>query len=313
MPNQQTTNHILMVRPAHFGYNEQTAESNAFQTRDAKKTAAEIEAAARAEFDEFVRRLREAGVTVHVAEDSVEPVKTDAVFPNNWVTFHADGTVVTYPMLSENRRQERDEKILEQLESFFVVNQRLHLETYELEQLFLEGTGSMILDREHRIAYACVSPRTDPQLLDLFCQKMGYTSLLFRAVDQDGVDIYHTNVMMALGETFVVICMESIPDAGEREQLLGSFAETGKEVIDLSFDQMMSFAGNMLQVRNNRGEGVLVMSEQAYRSLRPEQVSRLEKHTLILHSPIDIIETYGGGSARCMMAEIFLPENGPKK
>lgn len=307
MPNQQTTNHILMVRPAHFGYNEQTAESNVFQTRDTKKTAAEIEAAARAEFDEFVRRLREAGVTVHVAEDSVAPVKTDAVFPNNWVTFHADGTVVTYPMLSENRRLERDENILEQLKQLFAVNHRVHLETYELEQLFLEGTGSMILDREHRIVYACVSPRTDPQLLDLFCHKMGYTALLFQAVDQEGVDIYHTNVMMALGETFVVICMDSIPNAGERAQLLASFERTGKEVIAISFGQMMSFAGNMLQVRNDRGEGILVMSEQAYRSLRPEQVHRLKKHTLLLYSPIDTIETFGGGSARCMMAEIFLP------
>ena len=308
LSKKQTTKHILMVRPAHFGYNEQTAESNAFQTKDKRRTTSNIEKSAKAEFDGFVRKLREAGIQVHVAEDTPDPVKTDAVFPNNWVTFHTDGTVITYPMLSVNRRLERNENILEGLSELFLITRRYHLELYEKEERFLEGTGSMILDRVHRLAYACISPRTNPDLLNNFCEKINYQPVLFRSVDQDGIEIYHTNVMMALGETFVVICMESIPDEQDRKRLKRHFAGTAKEIIEITFDQMMAFAGNMLQVRNDQEEMILVMSEQAYRSLTSGQIAQLEKHSLLLYSPIDTIETYGGGSVRCMMAEIFLPE-----
>lgn len=307
---QQTTKHILMVRPAHFGYNEETAASNAFQTNDRQLSRSEIETAAVQEFDAFVNRLREAGVQVHVWEDSPEPRKTDAVFPNNWVTFHADGTVITYPMLSEIRRLERDENILRKLAETFVMEKRIHLESYETEGRFLEGTGSMILDRAHRLAYACVSPRTDPGLLAEFCSRMEYKPVLFRAVDANGLDIYHTNVMMAMGETFVVICLGSVPEEQDRQKLTDLFSVTGKELIEISFEQMKRFAGNMLQVRGEEGKPVLIMSEQAYRSLTPEQIRRLEAHTSILYSSIEIIENLGGGSVRCMMAEIFLPEKG---
>lgn len=296
-----------MVRPAHFGYNEETAASNLFQSRAEQWTPEQVEAAALAEFDEFVRRLRTARVTVHVWEDRPEPRKTDAVFPNNWVTFHADGTVITYPMLSETRRLERDEELLDKLAERFVIKKRIHLEEYEKHGKFLEGTGSMILDRAHRLAYACVSPRTHPELLEDFCHQMDYKPVLFTAIDDKGVEIYHTNVMMALGEAFVVICLESIAKSEDRRKLLRHFSVTGKEVIEISFEQMKAFAGNMLQVRNDRGEPMVIMSDRAYQSLNTEQIRRLERHATIFHSPIKVIETLGGGSVRCMMAEVFLP------
>lgn len=305
---KQSTNRILMVRPANFGYNEETAESNAFQTKESDRSTKDVKVAAIREFDELVRRLRETGIEIFVWQDAPQPLKTDAVFPNNWITFHADGTIITYPMLSENRRAERDEKLIEYLMNSFNIVRRLRFEDGESENRFLEGTGSMILDRANRLAYACHSPRTDPVLIEKFCKQMVYQSVLFKAADRQGIEIYHTNVMMALGETFVVICMESVSDPGDQSLLIESFRRTGKEIIEISFAQMEAFAGNMLQVRNDGGERILVMSEQAYRSLRKVQIKRLEKHTRLLYSPLYTIETYGGGSARCMMAEIFLPD-----
>ena len=304
----QTTAHILMIRPAHFGYNEQTAENNTFQQNNDRYNYREIEELAMAEFDAFVNKLRAAGIEVNVVEDSNEPVKPDAVFPNNWVTFHENGSVITYPMNAPVRRNERRQGIIDQLAQRYQVNNQYHLEIYEAEELFLEGTGSMILDRTHKIVYACISPRTDEEVLDQFCLKTNYHKVLFTAVDRDGVQIYHTNVMMALGENFVVICMESIADEKEKQLLLDNFGQTGKEVIDISLDQMLSFAGNMIQLRNTSGETFLVMSEQAYQSLNPSQITQIKRHTNILYSPLTVIETYGGGSARCMIAEIFLPE-----
>lgn len=297
-----------MVRPAHFGYNEETALNNAFQTMDKSLSPQEVRQGAIREFDAFVEKLRSAGVDVIVVEDTDTPVKLDAVYPNNWVTFHEDGQVVTYPMNAPTRRLERREDILETLSSRFKMGDHLRLEHYEEMGMYLEGTGSLILDRPNRIAYACLSPRTDEHLLDDFCDKMGYEKVAFIAVDGNGQEIYHTNVMMALGESFVVICLESVRAKGERDRLLGKFAETGKEVIEISLGQMMAFVGNMLQLRSQDGTPYLVMSEQAYKSLRPEQVEQIKKHTEILHSPLYVIEKYGGGSARCMMAEVFLPE-----
>jgi len=296
-----------MIRPAHFGYNEQTAASNAFQKIDTRWSAKEVQERAREEFDRFAKALRTAGVEVIVVEDSNEPVKPDAVFPNNWVTFHAEGLIVTYPMFAELRRYERREELLEALAGRFHFDERLHLEQHESTGRFLEGTGSLILDRRNKIAYACVSDRTDPELLDEFCDRLGYEPEVFHAVDGDGKAIYHTNVMMALGETFVVICLESVRDEAARERLQQHFVATDKELIPITLEQMTAFAGNMLQVRNRSGAPILVMSEQAYRSLTATQIEAIEGHTQILHSPLYTIETFGGGSARCMMAEVFYP------
>ncbi len=297
-----------MVRPARFGYNPETAASNAFQVYDDSMTPEEISATAREEFDQFVAVLREAGVQVWVVEDTPEPPKPDAVFPNNWVTFHNDGTVITYPMYAPQRRLERREDIIRYIGSHFHIERRIKLERYEAKARFLEGTGSMVLDRQHRIVYACSSPRTDEFLLDEFCRLMGYEKEFFRATDARGQEIYHTNVMMAVGETFVVICLEAVADDYAANRLIDRFYATNKEIVEISYRQMMSFAGNMLQVHNDRGERLLVMSDQACHSLTDAQIRQLEKHCRLVHSPIDTIETYGGGSARCMMAEIFLPE-----
>ncbi|MCB9297783.1 MAG: amidinotransferase [Lewinellaceae bacterium] len=297
-----------MVRPAHFGYNPETAVNNAFQTMDESLAPKEVRRQAAEEFDAFVGKLRSVGVDVIVVEDTDIPAKPDSVFPNNWVTFHEDGRVVTYPMNAPTRRLERREDVLELLAGRFELGSHLRFEHYEEMDMYLEGTGSLILDRPNRIAYACLSPRTNEHLLDDFCDKFGYEKMAFIAVDGNGQEIYHTNVMMALGETFVVVCLDSVRATGERERLLGKFAATGKEVIEISLDQMMAFAGNMLQVRSQDGTPYLVMSEQAFQSLRPEQVQQIEKHTKILYSPLYVIEKYGGGSARCMMAEVFLPE-----
>jgi hypothetical protein len=296
-----------MVRPAKFGYNEQTAGNNAFQKIDTSLDDHEISKKALEEFDAFVEKLRNEGVNVIIAEDTDEPVKPDAIFPNNWVTFHDDGTIFTYPMFAPVRRLERNEEIIEQLTKQFEIKKRKHLEHFEDSNRYLEGTGSMILDRVNKIVYACLSPRTDELLLDKFCELTDYRKMIFHAVDENDQDIYHTNVMMALGETFVIICMETIKNDTERRELLKCFSETGKEIIEISNKQMLAFAGNMLQLRNDKNETLLVMSEQAFQSLEPAQIAAIERHTKILYSPINTIETYGGGSTRCMMAEVFLP------
>jgi len=307
---QQTTPYILMVRPANFAFNEETASSNAFQSRDGKLSAREMRDRAMEEFDGFVAQLRAAGVDVVVAEDSSVPVKPDAVFPNNWVSFHQEGLVVTYPMYASTRRLERSEAIIETvMGQGFHSDRRLNFEKSEPSGQFLEGTGSIIFDHVHRLAYACLSPRTDAALLEELCQAIGYQKIVFHAVDGNGQDIYHTNVMMALGETFVVICLDAVRDSVERKMLEEKFRETEKEIVDISIEQMNSFAGNMLQVRNAAGQTILVMSSQAYRALSTAQIQQLEGHTQLLHAPIDTIETYGGGSARCMMAEVFLPRS----
>lgn len=305
--SMQTTSHILMVRPAHFGFNEETASSNAFQSGETTLSREAISRKALEEFDQFVSVLRAAGVEVTVADDSPEPVKPDAVFPNNWMTLHDDGTMILYPMQAAVRRLERQSHIIEWMEKNGQINQVIHLEGSEKTGHFLEGTGSMILDRDHRIVYACLSPRTDAALLDRFCQLTGYEAVTFHSTDANGQDIYHTNVMMALGDTFAVICTDTIRDTLEREKVELSLRHTGKEIIAITLDQMLQFAGNMLQVCNREGDTFLVMSEQAYLSLLPEQLVQINRHTRPLYSPLYTIEKFGGGSARCMMAENFLP------
>ena len=305
--SNQTTSNILMIRPANFGFNEETATNNSFQSKDENLTSNQIKEKAISEFDAFAEKMKAEGINVIVVKDSQIPIKPDAVFPNNWVSFHEDGTILTYPMYSELRRNERREDILENLRNDFDISKIYRLENFEAENIFLEGTGSMILDRVNKIVYACTSPRTNPTLLKSYCNLMNYEAAVFKAVDGQGEDIYHTNVMMALGEDFVVICMDTIIDKNEKASVLDFFKKTNKEVIEITYEQMMSFAGNMLQVQNTNGDTYLIMSTQAYQSLTDNQISRIQQKTKILHSSIDTIETFGGGSARCMMAEVFLP------
>ncbi|KAA3641282.1 MAG: amidinotransferase [Bacteroidetes bacterium] len=303
----QITNNILMVRPANFGFNAETAQNNAFQTNDGSLTPEQISKTAKDEFDNLVKNLRDAGVNVIVIEDTDEPVKSDAVFPNNWISFHADGRIITYPMFSPIRRQERRDDVIESLKEQFDIKDRIQMETAEAQDIFLEGTGSMIFDRPNKIVYACISVRTNPSLLEEFCRLTGYKQVAFGSFDQNGLEIYHTNVMMAVGEDFAVICLDSITDIKERNHVTETLESTGKEIIDISLDQMNAFAGNMLQVKNGQGDTFLVMSETAFNSLTESQINRIKKYTQIIHSPIPVIETYGGGSVRCMMAEVFLP------
>ncbi len=300
----QTTNHILMIRPVDFKFNEQTAVNNKFQE---KSSAQNVQNLALKEFDGFVAMLRNNGLEVTVIDDTLTPETPDSIFPNNWVSFHDNGEVILYPMFSENRRAERRREILDRIQEQFIITRVIDLSAYEADNLFLEGTGSLVLDRINRIAYACLSIRTDERVLAAFCSKSGYKSVVFNAVDEAGFPIYHTNVMMCVGDKFVVVCFESIPDAAEKEKLKQSFIDTHKEVIEISFNQMNQFAGNMLQVHNKTGESLLVMSEQAYLSLNDKQVSALEKHCRIVYAPLYTIEKNGGGSARCMLAEVHLP------
>jgi hypothetical protein len=303
----QLTSNIMMVRPAHFGYNVETAENNAFQINDKSLNPTEIEQKAIAEFDTFVKKLRAVGVNVIVFQDTDKPIKSDAVFPNNWISFHRNGNVITYPIFSPIRRQERRFELIESLSETFEVAHHIQLESWENVGQYLEGTGSMVVDREHQIAYGCLSIRTDQILFDEFCSVMECEQVTFHSFDKDGLEVYHTNVMMAMGDKFVVICMESVPIKADKERLLATFKKTNKTIIEISLDQMYAFAGNMLQVKNTNGDTFLVMSSQAFNSLNEAQIQKINQFTQILHSDLTTIETYGGGSARCMMAEVFLP------
>lgn len=303
--SKQTTSNILMIRPVNFSFNAETAVNNAFQVQGQDAGAQEK---ARKEFDDFVDRLRHHKIIVTVVDDTPFPYTPDSIFPNNWVSFHEDGTVVLYPMFAVNRRAERKHHVLDTLFTKFEHGRKVDLTGGEARAQFLEGTGSMVLDREHRIAYACLSPRTEPGLLETFANELGYTPVSFYARDQHGQEIYHTNVMMCVADRYVVICLDSITDPAERSLVENQIRATGKEIISISLDQMNHFAGNMLQVENSSGQQFLVMSSQAFHSLTPGQVASLEAYNPIIHSDLTTIETNGGGSARCMMAEIFLPE-----
>ncbi len=293
-----------MIRPVNFGYNAETAVNNAFQVKGKDD---DIHKKALKEFDTFVKVLEQNGVDVTVAEDTKEPHTPDSIFPNNWVSFHNDGTVLLYPMYAVNRRTERKEHVLEKLAQKFSIKRKIDLSRYEKENIFLEGTGSMVLDRGNKITYACLSPRTDEKVLADFCTQMGYTAVVFHAVDGNAQAIYHTNVMMCVADKYIVMCLDSIPDKTEKERVIDSIRKTGKEIIDISLEQMNHFAGNMLQIENGGGQKLLVMSTQAYESLNNGQKQQLESFNKIIHSPLTTIETNGGGSARCMMAEVHLP------
>jgi hypothetical protein len=306
----QITNTLLMVRPVQFRMNEQTAVNNFFQ-EDLDLRNSEINRKAQEEFDAFVEVLRGAGVEVIVVEDRLETDTPDSIFPNNWVSFHEDGTVVLYPMYAENRRKERREDILDLLEEKgFVIRHVMDYTAAEREGVFLEGTGSILMDRIHQKAYCALSDRADEGLFIEFCEDFEVPPVIFTAyqsVDGKRLPIYHTNVMMCIAETFAVICLDSIDDRKERKNVLDHLRADGREVIEISEAQMHSFAGNMLQVLGRAGERLLVMSAAAHASLTPGQVSRIEKTSRIVSSPLDTIEACGGGSARCMMAEVFLP------
>ena len=307
----QTTSNILMIEPILFGFNEETAKNNYFQQND-NTAEAQIQHNALTEFRSMVDMLRAHKVNVIVVKDTAEPHTPDSIFPNNWVSFHSCGRVVLYPMFAANRRTERRPEILDRIASEgFAIREKIDFTGYEHEEKFLEGTGSMILDRDNHIAYACLSQRTERNLFELFCREMEYTPVAFhsfQSVEGKRLPIYHTNVMMCVADRYVIICTDTIDDAAERKAVVDTIEKSGKNIIEISESQMRRFAGNMLQVNNTDGDKFLVMSDTAYRSLRPEQVATIEQYNKILHPAIPTIEHYGGGSARCMMAEIFLPK-----
>ena len=308
---EQTTNTILMIRPVNFRMNEQTAVNNYFQEDlDLKNT--EINSKAQIEFDNFVQKLRKAGVDVVVIQDDKLLDTPDSIFPNNWVSFHSNGAVVVYPMFAENRRKERREEVFIKLEEEgFCIKNIIDYTSAEHEGVFLEGTGSLILDRVNKKAYCALSPRADEDLLIEFCEDFEYMPVIFTAyqtVEKERLPIYHTNVMMCVGNDFAVICLDSIDDKKERKNVVDHLKNDGKEIITITEDQMANFAGNMLELKNKNDERLIAMSQSAYDSLNMEQINKLEKYCKIITSSLDTIETCGGGSARCMMAEVFLPK-----
>ena len=299
----QTTSHILMIRPSHFDFNKETAVNNSFQINTGDMLVPEK---ALKEFDQFVIKLSSYDIDVTVVQDTADPYTPDSIFPNNWISFHSEDTICLYPMFAENRRKERKQSVLDQISSKFVLTNTIDFTEQEERARFLEGTGSMVLDREHKIAYACLSVRTDENILQQFCDEMGYTPLVFESVDAEEYPIYHTNVMMCVADQFVVICLDSIHNQDEKDILIKTLLRTGKVIIQISIDQMNHFAGNMLQLENNSGTKYLVMSTQAFQSLTEEQIKQIKVFNEIIHSDISTIEKNGGGSARCMIAEIFL-------
>lgn len=307
------TRQVLMIRPANFRMNDQTAVNNYFQSQISNLSVDEIHREAQSEFDGFVNILRNYGVSVIVVEEESLNDTPDVIFPNNWVTFHEDGTMVLYPMFAENRRLERRSDIIDIMSSYgYKVEKILDLSAAELKGQFLEGTGSMVLDRKNKIAYCAISPRSNESVLEDFCRKLSYRAVSFTAnqtVGSERVPIYHTNVMMAIAETFVILCLDSVDDPEDKKKLQSSFCESGKQLITVTEDQIRRFAGNMLQVIGTEDKRFLVMSDAAFNSLSHEQLLLIRAHCDIIHAPLTVIETCGGGSARCMLAEVFLPQH----
>ena len=309
---KQITNSILMIRPVQFRMNEQTAVNNYYQKTIEHLTPDAVNALAVEEFDTFVQKLQAAGIQVVVVDDTKEFDTPDSIFPNNWISFHKNGTIALYPMFAENRRFERKESVVEAIEEKgFSIKHVVDYTEAEQENLFLEGTGSIILDREYQKAYCALSPRADEQLFIEFCEDFDFFPVIFSAyqtVNQKREKIYHTNVMMCIGSTFAVICLDSIDDKKERKNVINHLKKDNKDIIEITEDQVNQFAGNMLQLLGKNNTPFLIMSQSAFDSLRADQLSKLEKHTKIISSSLQTIEACGGGSARCMMAEIFLPK-----
>ncbi|RLD28738.1 MAG: amidinotransferase [Bacteroidetes bacterium] len=309
---EQTTNTILMIRPINFRMNEQTAVNNYYQKVLDNILPETVNFKAQHEFDVFVEKLLKIGVNVILINDTNENDTPDSIFPNNWISFHDRGTVGLYPMFAKNRRLERREDVLQQLErQGYIINNIIDYTSAEEENIFLEGTGSLVLDRVNRKAYCALSQRADEGLLIEFCEDFEYTPIIFSAnqtVNGERLAIYHTNVMMCIGETFAVICLDSIDNKTERKNVVKHLKATNKEIIDITESQVNNFAGNMLQVKGKDDASYIIMSQVAYNSLSKNQIITLEKHGKFLSSSLDIIEACGGGSARCMMAEVFLPK-----
>lgn len=300
----QSPNAIFMVRPKHFGYNPETATSNAFQHVEVMNVN-EVSLKAQLEFDLFVEKLIGAGIKTYVFDED-NPLTPDAIFPNNWISMHQNSQVVLYPMMAENRRMERREDVLSELEKHFDLDSILDLSIYEDEGKYLEGTGSIVFDYKNKLAFANRSPRTHDDIFYLCCKELGYEPVLFSATDKYGREIYHTNVLMTIADEFAVICTDSIVKE-DRERVLGILKDTKKEIIEISIDQMNHFLGNMIQLSNKIGERFLVMSQDAFKHLRSEQKIIINDSCQIISSDISTIEHFGGGSARCMIAGIFLP------
>jgi len=303
---KQLTDSVIMIRPANFGFNEETAENNAFQSSEGTLTKEEIKEKAIKEFDALVSKLTKVGINVQIIDDTDKPIKTDAVFPNNWLSTHENGVMITYAMFAPSRRAERREDILEGLEKDYVVHKHYSFDFYEEDSQYLEGTGSMVFDRKNKILYACLSPRTEARVLEKFAVLMSYRKVVFHATDKNGNAIYHTNVMMAIGVDFAVVCLDTIKNEVELKDIKRSLEQTGKEIIEISEDQMNEFAGNMMQLSSTEGKPYLLMSAKAYKSLDEGQIERLSERTEIIKASIPTIEKYGGGSVRCMVAENFL-------
>lgn len=303
---QQLTFCLVMVRPSNFGFNEQTASSNRFQKNEGE-ISDPVRELALAEFDEMVTCLQTNDLEVKVFDDRKEPLLPDAVFPNNWVSLHETGKLVLYPMMAPNRRLERRKDIVDDLVEQYGYSEIIDLSCFENEGLFLEGTGSMLLDRTNLKVYACLSPRTHREVAMQFAAKLGYECFFWNAVDELGVPIYHTNVIMSLGEKVAIVCLEAIRDVKQREDLIQSLSASGKVILEISLQQVKSYAGNVLFVRSRKGESLVILSTTALASLTSEQISFLSNYSKMVQVNIPTIEKYGGGSARCMMAELFVP------
>ena len=309
--SKQITNSIMMIRPVAFRMNEQTAVNNYYQKKEDEESVEDIQKDALHQFDQFVNVLRAEGVNITVFDDTPEPGTPDSIFPNNWISFHQDGIIRLYPMYAENRRPERREDIIEDLKQSFKVSDIVNYTDWETQDAYLEGTGSLLLDRRNKIAYAAISERTMPDVLRDFCDEADFDPVSFHAlqtVNGRRLPIYHTNVMMCLGEKFAIVCLESIDDVEERKNLIAALERTNHEIIDITKRQKEQFAGNMLQVLGNNDQRLIVMSSAAFNSLEEDQKEKLAKHGKLVYSDIHTIEKLGGGSARCMMAEIFNPK-----
>jgi hypothetical protein len=304
----QTTDTVLMIEPVNFGFNAETAKNNYFQTNTETGNTQEM---ALEEFNIFVEKLRAKKINVITVKDNPDSYTPDSIFPNNWVSFDSAGNAFLYPMFAENRRLERRNEVLEAVENKgFLLNEIIDLSASENEGKYLEGTGSMIFDHDQKLAYGSVSLRLDEALFRKYCEKIGYEAVVFHSfqtANGERLPIYHTNVMMCVGEKFVVICLDCIDAEIEREKVIEVIKNSGKEIIEIAENQMHQFAGNMLQVRNSDGENFLIMSQTAFKSLIPKQIEAVEKYCEIIYADLETIETNGGGSARCMLAEVFLP------
>ncbi len=302
MKFQQQPHSLMMVRPGSFGFNEETSGSNVFQ--HGRGSSAEL---ALAEFNKTVDTLRAHDVGVMVFEDLPAPRKPDAIFPNNWISFHEDGVIVLYPMMAENRRLERQQSLIGQIQQTHRVTKVIDLTAYEQEGKFLEGTGSIVFDHVNRTAYACRSPRTNEEVLDRLCSQLGYRKIIFDAVDENGRAIYHTNVMMSVGEKFAVVCLDAIHQDEDQERILSSMAASEHRVIAISYAQMKAFCGNIIEVKNQAGEPFVLISERALSSLLPGQVHAINQFAEFITVDVLSIETVGGGGVRCMVAGVHLP------